>query len=336
MFVPATCRALTVTAALLFVAGCAGGGSSPAPGLPSTLQSRGADSAPAGYRWVQGPALLGPLLVRTDHPIAGGYLHPGKKASEILYVADVGNNVVQMYDPNTVNPTPIGSITSGIDAPIGLAVDKAGTLYVANISNATVTEYAAGSTTPTFTITNGMSSPYGIGVDTAGDVFVANLGTDTVTAYKPGQTSPYATISNVGPNPVGVGVDGKNNVYICDDSDNTVYEIAHGSTTATNSGLTDLAGPLGISFTKKNTAYVSNFSTNKVQIYPKGSTTPTSTITDGITAPTLNGFAKPGTFFQSNQGGLVEGYQAGSLTPFSAISGLSDPDGIASTPRLKP
>ena len=79
---------------------------------------------------------------------------------------------------------------------------------------------------------------------------------------------------------------------------------------------------------------MSNFGNTTVGIYPKGATSPAHIITDGLTQPTLNGIAKPGYFFQSNQGGLVVGYKRGHLTHFSQISGLGNPTGIASFPRI--
>jgi sugar lactone lactonase YvrE len=333
MLVPSARRALLIAAAL-FIAGCSGGNVVSSAGLSSPVAANDASHAASGYRMIPGPAVIGPMLVPINPPQHRGWISR-KKSAATLFVGDSEKNVVNLYDPNTPNPSPEGSISSGLDAPIGLAVDKSGTLYVVNISNNTVTEYPPGATTPSFTINSGMDSPYGIAVDSSGDVFVSNLGNNTVSAYKPGSTTPYASISNVGPNPVGMGVDSKDNIYVCDDSNNTVYEIPAGTTTAQNSGLTALVGPIGIAFNKKNTAYVSNFGGNNVAIYPAGSTSPSGTITSGIDGPTQNGFTKKGLFFQSNQGVNVVGYKKNANTPFSTITGLENPTGIASSPRVK-
>ena len=321
-------RMFGTSAAILFIAGCAGGTSSIAPGVHANSPSKSSIRIPAGYRSLPGPAVAGPLIVPIGHANRPGFIRPSP-SGEILYVADANNNVVNLYDPTIPNPTPMGMITSGLDVPIGLAVDVRGTLYVVNIGNNTVTEYKHGTITPSFTITGGMSSPYGVGVDSHRNVFVTNLGTNTVTGYKPGQTSPYETVSGIGPNPVGLAVDPSNNVFVADDSDNTIYEIPAGSSTAQNSGLLQLNGPLGVAFCG-DTLFVSDFSVNTVGIYPAGSMTPSALITDGINQPTLNGIAKPGTFFQSDQTGPVEGYLHGHVHPFSQITGIGRPAGIAS------
>lgn len=326
-------RMFGTSAAILFIAGCGGGSSSIAPGSHGNSPNQSSIRVPAGYRVFPGPAVVGPLIVPIAHANRQGFVSPSS-SGKILFVADANNNVVLMYDPAVPNPSPIGMITAGLNVPTGLAVDIAGKLYVVNIGNNTVTEYKLGTITPSFTITGGMSSPYGIGVDSQRRVFVSNLGNNTVTGYKHGQTSPYETVSGVGPNPVGVGVDRHDNVYVADDSDNSVYEIPLGSSTAQNTGLQQLSGPIGIAFTTEDTAYVSNFGVNTVGIYPAGSLTPSGLITNGINSPTLNGFAKPGNFFQAEQSGPVKGYKAGRKNPFSTISGIGRPLGIAAYPRF--
>jgi hypothetical protein len=331
MHSPAIRRMFGASAAILFMAGCSGGISSVAPGSHANSPTQSSFRVPAGYRAFPGPAVAGPMIVPIAHANRAGFIRP-TASHKILYVADANNNVINMYDPSVPNPSPMGTITSGLNVPIGVAIDSKGTLYVVNIGNNTVTEYLHGTITPSFTITGGMSSPYGIGVDSQLNVFVTNLGTNTVTGYKAGQTSPFETVSGVGPNPVGLAVDDSDNVFVADDSDNTIYEIPAGSSTSQNSGLLQLTGPIGIAFCG-GTLFVSNFGANTVGVYPAGSMTPSATITDGINQPTLNGIAKPGTFFQSDQTGPVEGYLHGHVHPFSQISGNGRPAGIASYPR---
>lgn len=321
-------RTLIGAAALAFAAGCAGNGSL-APG-----------QALSGMRTLPGPLVVGPLIVpmtpravRAPH----GWPPKKKKKSEILFVADASSGIL-MYNPKKANSSPIGSITTGVDIPSQVAVDKKGALYVTNDGNNTVTVYPKGKSSPSLTISTGINSPYGIGVDSNGDVFVTNLGNNELTAYKAGATSPYETIdfSPYG-QPVGVGVDGKDNVWVACDSSNGVFVIAKGSSSVKNSGLTSLNGPIGVSFGQKDEIYVSNFSSSDVNIYTYGTTSPKATITVGIESfgPTLNGFTSADAFFQSNQNDNVVGYKKGATSPFSTLSGASTPLGIASSPLVK-
>ncbi|MBV9719426.1 MAG: hypothetical protein JOZ77_08900 [Candidatus Eremiobacteraeota bacterium] len=327
-------RALVAATALALAAGCSGNALTPNQSS-STNQSAGRGSQ--AMRALPGPTVAGPVFaplapLKVNAP--AGWPAKKKQAS-ILFASDESTSAVLMYDPNKPNSAPTGSITTGVDVPAGLAVDKTGTLYVANDGNNTIAVYPKGQSSPSLTISSGISGPYGVGVDSKGNVFVSNLDNNTLTAYKAGATSPYATI-NFSPygQPVGVGTDGKNNVWVACDTTNAVFEIPAGTTTVNNSGLTDLAGPIGVSFGQKDTIYVSNFSTTNVNIYAYGSTTPSTTITTDITGPTLNGVTKKGLFFQSNQDSNIVGFKKGQTSPFSTLADTA-PLGIASSPLVK-
>jgi streptogramin lyase len=257
----------------------------------------------------------------------------------VLFVADPQNNQILMYNPKTPNPSPEGSITNGLDYTFGLAVDKKGTLYAANLlgnSAGSIAIYPKGSSTPSVTITDGCDAPYGIGVDSKGDIFIANLDNDTIVGYKAGATSPFESIDfSAYGQALGVGVDAKDNVWVGSDTTSRVYEIPAGSTTPQNAGLSGLNGTIGVAFGRKDEMYVSNFGSTNVQVYAYGTTTPSRTITSGLTAPTFGGLTKSDFFFQSNQNGNVSGYKKGQSTPFSTITGIPDPRGIASIPAVK-
>lgn len=329
-------RALLAAAAASAVAGCASNSGSVTPGQAFGT-APGANHVSGAMRVLPGPAVAGPIVVPLvpRQPNAPRGWPNGAPNRQMIFVADSSSGVL-MYSPKTPNGSPIGSITNGVNVPAGLATDKAGSLYVANLGNSTVTVYPQGSSSPSLTISSGISSPYGIAVDSSGNVFVSNLGTNDVTAYQAGATSPYETISfsSYG-QAVGLSVDGSDNVFVACDSSNGVFEIPAGSQTVQNSGLTNLVGPVGVAVGKRNVVYVANFGATNVNIYEGGSTTPTATITSGISAPTLGGFASSGRYFQTNQGANVVGYKGLQTSPFSTLSGASSALGIAGYPLVK-
>lgn len=331
-------RAFVGLVALVFVAGCSTNPSSLTPGSSSSLSSQSVH-VPPGMRLLPGPAVVGPLLVPLvphQHNLAHAWpLRHRHHHPQILFSSDANTNEVLMYNPNLVNPSPKGSITTGISTPFGLAVDKTSTLYVANLGNSTVTIYPKGHTTPSLTISTGISGPYGIGVDSAGNVFVSNLNNNTITAYKAGQTSPYETISfSTEGQAVGLNVDGNDNVWVACDTSSAVFEIPKGSTTPKNAGLSGLNGPIGVSFGPADLMYVSNFGGGNVAVYTYGTTSPKMTITSGINGPTQNGVTHSGYFFQSNQQVNVVGYKPGASSPFSTLAGNSGPAGVAAIPLV--
>ena len=332
-------RALIACAALAFAAGCSSNSASFAPGQsPALIPS--SDHVWSEMRILPGPVVAGPIVVPlVPRPINAPRGWPAKKKKHpILFVAD--GSEVAMYDPKTANGSPEGSITTGVNAPTGVAVDKKGALYVANLGNSTITVYPAGKSSPSLTISDGVSSPYGIAVDFKRDVFISNLVNDTIVGYKAGSTSPFETIdfASLG-QPVGVAVDGNNNVWVACDTTNSIYEIPAGSATPQKSSLADVTEPIGIAFGRKNVMYVANFGgdPSSVEIYNYGSTSPSGSITNGIEqdGPTLNGFAFPQKFFQSNSGRNVVGYKKGQTSPFSTLTGASSAVGVASWPLIK-
>lgn len=335
MFERSFSRAIFAAAALALIAGCSGNTGSLAPS-----QASSSNNVLVGMHYIQGAAVERRLLVpAVPHPWALPHVWPDKKQKQVMFVADPQDNQVLMYNPKTANPTPEGSITTGIDYDFGLAVDKKGTLYVANLLGGTggsITVYPKGSTSPSLTITTGCNAPYGIGVDSKGEIFATNLNDDTIVGYKAGASSPFETIqfSSYGQG-LGLGVDGKDNIWVGSDTTSQVYEIPAGSSTPQNAHLSGLNGTINVAFGQKDEMYVSNFSSTNVQVYAYGTTTPSRTITSGLTAPTLSGLTKSDYYFQSNQDGNVSGYKRGQSTPFSTITGIPDPRGIASTPLVK-
>ncbi|MGA8535303.1 MAG: hypothetical protein WB615_14445 [Candidatus Tumulicola sp.] len=331
-------RVLIAAVAVALAAGCSGNPASLTPGqsTPLTPSSR---QAGTGMRVLPGPAVAGPRIVPLvpRQPNAPRGWPAAAPNLQILFVADASSGVL-MYSPKTPNASPEGSITDGVSAPAGVAIDKSGALYVTNEGNNTVTVYPPGASSPSLTISTGISGPYGIAVDSSGNVFVSNLNTNNITGYAAGATSPFETINfnNYG-QAVGVGVDGSDNVWVACDSSNGVFEIPAGSQTVQNSGLTNLDGPIGVSFGKKNVIYVSNFAASNVNVYAYGSTSPSATITSGIESfgPTLGGFASSGRYFQTNQALNVVGYKGMQTSPFSTLGGASSALGIAGYPLVK-
>lgn len=329
-------------AALAFGAGCSGNSQSLAP-TQSPYLSSSAHVAP-GTRVAHGLVLVGPLgAPRVPQPWNLPHAWPDRERHrEILFIADPDNDQVLMYDPRTPNPSPKGSITTGIDYAVGLAIDSKRTLYVANLLGGSpdvgsITVYKAGSSSPRLTITDGLDNPYAVAVDSHGDLFVTNLDSNSVVGYKPGATAPFETIdfSSFG-QAGGLATDAKNNLWVANPFANEVDEIPAGSSTPHNAGLSGLNGPTDVSFGEQDVMYVSNFTGSAVSVYKSGDTSPWAFITKGIEheGPTYGSFTALDFYFQTNQNFNVVGYKKGRASPFSAITGIEDPRGIASRPLV--
>lgn len=154
-----------------------------------------------------------------------------------LYVAF--ESEVQVYAPGAQQPSYI--ITDSINYPAGVAVDKRGTLYVANTYGTsysytgTITEYRYGSTSPSVTIT-GLNNPGGIALDPRGNLWIVNHGippydTADFLEVKRGTTNPIVKAFDDIKLPIDIQVDEKENVYISDDVQNVVNIYGSGKST---------------------------------------------------------------------------------------------------------
>lgn len=170
------------------LAACSGGSQSGAGAVPS---------APAAY----GPAKA--------------------HASHYVYVSSqlTSQGAVNVYSTQGQGQPPVATITAGISAPAGLAVDASGNLYVANSGNNTVTVYAPGQTTPSATYSSGISTPLGVAVGSDGTLYVANETggasyAGSVTEYPSGSTTPSVTIELPGQYAISVALDSSNGLYV--------------------------------------------------------------------------------------------------------------------------
>jgi DNA-binding beta-propeller fold protein YncE len=164
----------------------------------------------------------------------------------------------------------IAGSNTGLLQPVGIAVDGAGRIYVANfgagVATNSVTVYAPGTNgnaSPIATITGPntkLRSPVGIAVDVDGTIFVTNVEGDfnSVTAYAPGANGdvpPIAVIqgSHTGLlHPSGIAVGFGHRLYVVNSAVITVYPLGADGDVAPLATLTGSAtrldNPFGIAF----------------------------------------------------------------------------------------
>jgi pyrimidine deaminase RibD-like protein len=236
----------------------------------------------------------------------------------------------------------------------------AGTIFVANVTGNSITEYApgaSGNAPPVATISGpntGLTGPQGIAVDASGDVFAANPGNNSITEYSPGASGdvfPAATIAgaNTGLSfPEGVAVDSTGDIFAGNYLGGSITEYSPGATgnatpIATISGSsTGLGRPHGLAFDSAGTLFVAIVSNEVLEFAPgaSGNATPVRVIAGPGTG--LNGAEGPaldpaGNLFVANPGTpSVTTYApgaSGNASPKTDITGsstgLKTPEGIA-------
>ena len=189
-----------------------------------------------------------------------------------VYIADSGNHRVRKVAPNGVITTVAGNGQAGsggdngqataaqLNHPLGLALDAAGNLYIADTLNSRVRKVAGDGTISTvagngnigFSGDNGAATaaqlnlPSGVAVDKAGNLYIADSANHRVRKVSGGTITTLAgndvpgfgssgddpNSPGVGPAsseslfyPFGVAVDSGNNVYIADTQNNRVRVV---------------------------------------------------------------------------------------------------------------
>jgi serine/threonine protein kinase/sugar lactone lactonase YvrE len=244
------------------------------------------------------------------------FLAPGGvavDASGLVYVADSGNNTIRKITPdgNVTTFAGLAGQHGSLDgtgraarfyAPFGIAVDKAGNVFVSEVGNCTIRKITPDGQVMLFAGLAGnpgnndgrgdnaqFRNPFGVAVDAAGTVFVADTSNFTIRKIDPnGVVSTLAGLAGnpgasdgVGANarfwePRGVAVRAQGEVYVNDTGNNTIREIAGNATVTTLAvGAPSIAG----SFLSRQ-AYLADPDAHAIRVLAGGSLG-TNSVVDG-------------------------------------------------------
>jgi DNA-binding beta-propeller fold protein YncE len=221
-----------------------------------------------------------------------------------LYVGDSNNNAIRKIAAGAVVTTLAGTPGTGgsqdgtgsaarFNGPRGVAVDGAGTVYVADTFNQRIRQVTAAGVVTTLAgsfraggfdgpaATARFNNPEGIAVDAAGVVYVADTTSDTIRKISSGVVTTLAGfVGSFGSAdgeeqaarfalPSGVALDSNRTLYVADRSNHTIRKITPAGVVTTFAGLADTPGstdgtgsaarfssPSGVAVDNAGTAYV--------------------------------------------------------------------------------
>ena len=238
-------------------------------------------------------------------------------ASGNLFVADAGSDIIRKITPGGVVTTIAGvdsasfadgaALSAAFFHPVGVAVDAAGNVYIADAGNDLIRLLTAGGTVSTLagTINTGASTqlspfnnPTGVAVDGAGNVYVADyLSNNILAVNKAGTVTTYAGPDSVfGPGaangpavsatfyyPNSVALDAANNLYVSDGVNNLIRKITPAGVVSTFAGsgvagavdstgvYASFNGPAGLAVDAAGNVYVADSNNNLIRkITPAG------------------------------------------------------------------
>jgi DNA-binding beta-propeller fold protein YncE len=235
-----------------------------------------------------------PPIATIDEPSGGCPYDMALAKNGTLYLADSCLSQVEVYPKGST--TMSGTITDGIAYPLGVAIDKSGTLYVSVYDDGgEIQEYANGSTSPTKTIT-GMTEPFGISLDKSGNLYIPDFGCPCVWELPAGGSS----VTNLGlqdlTEPLQSAVDQKTGyLWVTDGGGDRVQVYKLGSTSPAQT-IGGQGFPYSVTVQNKGKplgeAVYGDEGNDDEYVFKPNTYTPYATITDGG-EPTGSLLAKP-------------------------------------------
>ena len=200
-----------------------------------------------------------------------------------VYVADVGNNMIQVTDNSGNFIRSWGSEGSGngqFESPYGVAVDNDGNVYVADTGNNRIQVFdndgnflrAWGG----YGVENGQF--YGLtslALDRAGKVYVADTGNNRIQVFDSGGNFLRTFGSGQFSDPSGVAVDKGGNVYVADTHNHRIQVFDNDGNflrTWGSFGFSDgqFYSPFGVAVDKGGNVYVADTFNNRIQVFDSG------------------------------------------------------------------
>ena len=194
-------------------------------------------------------------------------------ASGNVYVADRGNNAIQVWNAAT---NTVSTLVSGLNYPYGVAVDASGNVYFSD--STAIREWNAATKTFSALVSSGLSEPDGLAVDASGNVYFAN---GSAVKQWNAATHTVGTLFSDGVGGVlaGVAVDAAGNVYFANPRFNVVEEW-NAATNTVALLVQDLKAPQGVAVDGSGNVYVADTGHNAIREW-NAATRTVSLLSDG-------------------------------------------------------
>jgi serine/threonine-protein kinase len=278
-----------------------------------------------GFKW---SLIAAVALVVTAVGVTGYLMRSPSPASQVPTVQS-GLPAGQTAQPRPASGQNVLPVT-GLNGPAGVAVDNAGTVYVADTGNNRVLTLVADASSATELPFTGLSNPSGVAVDSARSVYVTNVGKNQLLKLAAGSSNTTELPVTGLHAPHCVAVDGADDLYIADGA-TRVLKLAAGSSSTTELPFTGLNNPAGVAVDSARAVYVTDTGNNRVLKLTADSATPTVLPFTGISSPAGVAVDTAGAVYVTDTGNnRVLKLTADSATPtVLPFTGLGRPGAVA-------
>ncbi len=109
--------------------------------------------------------------------------NPGATRTGFLLIGSQFITVIQAGSTYTAAGGPFVLVPSGLAAPLGVAVDTSGNVYIADTNNNAIKKWTESTQTVSTIVSSGLLSPSAVAVDSAGNVYIADTGSQTIKKF---------------------------------------------------------------------------------------------------------------------------------------------------------
>jgi sugar lactone lactonase YvrE len=224
-------------------------------------------------------------------------------------------------------------VPSGLDSPLGVAVDGSGNVYIADTYDNAIKEWVSATNTVVTLVSSGLSSPEGIAVDASGNVYIADTGDNAIKEWN--QASNMVTTLVPSSSglflPTGIAVDGNGNVYIADYGRGDIQEWVASSNSTMKLVSTGLNRPSNVAVDTRGNVYIADYGNDAIKEWLASSSTVNTLVSSDLTSPFGIAADSSGNLYIADSGdNAIKEWVASSNTVKTLVSsGLSFPTGIA-------
>ncbi|OXR47807.1 Serine/threonine-protein kinase PknD [Nocardia cerradoensis] len=230
-----------------------------------------------------------------------------------------------------------------VSLPLGVAVDHAGTMYVAGTrfgrsanhvddtsALGRLWRWEQGAPRPSMLPLTNLGLTFALAVDRANNLYVADRDNRHVLVLGPRSTVPATLPFSELVAPIGLDVSESGDVYVSDNGTGVVWKLPAGSTTAIALPFPKLDHVTAVAIDSAGTVYATEAGRNRVLKLTIGSTVPTALPFGGLDKPTGIAVDSEDTLYVCDRNGQVMQLRAGSAAPEAVhMTGLRWPQSIA-------
>jgi len=205
-------------------------------------------------------------------PNATGAPYPTDSITAIMNIAQSpGRNVANLNKLRSPNPVfgpsydvnhgpndwtlAITYTGGGLSAPTSIAADAAGSVWVTNSGNASVTklDYSGTAISTASGFTAGFGTPSAVAIDGGGNAWITDSKNNTVTQLNPTGSGAKTYSGNGLTAPGSLAIDGSGNIWVANTGSNTVSAFTSGGSVLSNSPYSGAGtnAPVGVAITPK-------------------------------------------------------------------------------------